>query len=1084
MISQCTAPEPNPRPQQQVDPRSGRSFTSASGFTSHYPIITPPNFSSSFNPPTRDSSRANNSNIRPADSYQPSYNNSTPRPSAREAAPAPHDQSTSDRSAPDDDHMDHDDRPADPSFRNLEFDEPTSDPDRTREALLDTGATHHLTGDRLALTEFTVFNPPIPLRVATNGPPKFVTGKGTMHFPGPNSTPMVLSGVLYCEHANNTLISLAALRIAGFSVSYNCKDDSFNLFKGVHFWIKSRLHVASRKWVFPSPLRSLTTAVHKPTHTVITTLQATPTAPHTPFAYVIPVSDKPLVDAPSLTDNEKILLQLHRQLGHVSLRVIRRMIQNQVGLGLPSSLPPGDIHCSACLTAKSLNKNTLSSDQRHFDPMDIWNVDLIGPFEVPSIGGGKYCLTIRDIGSGYSEVKILERKSEAADHLINTVLRLERQTGKLLRILRSDNGGEFNSTALARFLESKGIVAERSIAYHHYQNGSIERYNRTLQEMGRTLLVDSGLPKAFWASAFLWACHTLNRIPNSASGDITPFEKIFARKPNLDRMRAFGTAAFVHIPVEKRRKLDDRAVKGFVIAYLPDSKGWYFWIPSVNAFLSSAIAVFQHHSPPKPVPASSPVPATFSIQLGNFQDEMTVQAQDSLVEAISEFIPEFFSTTVLNTYKQAMKDTFSSEWTKAINTELANLEDLEVWVVDFVPAGTSVMKARWVFARKTTSAGEFDKFKARYVAKGYTQIAGKHFAGTFAPTATFISFRLILAIAAQKSWPVHSFDFVAAYLNSPIEEELWVEAPEGLKVLPGQACRLKKALYGTKQAARCWWQHLAATLAKLGYVTSQYDSSIYVLRKAGGNDLIWVHVDDGIVTGPSTACLIQLEKDLSCSIKIKWADDLKDIVGLCVTRDQNGFLLSQPKLISKVLQDHWDGVTLSKTPFPVGNLPPTNPSTVGIRSTEYLSIVGSLNYIAVGTRPDICFAVNFLARFSSNPSSEHWKFLTHLLNYLANTRTVPLSIKPKKDAPVLSCFVDANWGGEFSRSTYGVIIFYLGCPIAWYSKRLATVAASTAHAEYMALGHGTRQILWIRNLLEDMTGSLHTGSCTATTRRR
>ncbi|POW05745.1 hypothetical protein PSHT_10647 [Puccinia striiformis] len=342
MISQCTAPEPAPRPQQQVDPRSGRSFTSASGFTSHYPIITPPNFSSSFNLPNRDSSRSNNHTLRPADSYRPSYNNSTPRPSAREAAPAsvPHEHSTNGPSPPDDDHMDHDSRPADPSFRNLEFNEPTSDPDRDREALLDTGATHHLTGDRLALTEFTVFNPPIPLRVATNGPPKFVTGKGTMRFPGPNSTSMVLSGVLYCEHANNTLISLAALRIAGFSVSYNCKDDSFNLYKGIHFWIKSRLHVASRKWVFPYPLRSLNTTVHNSKPTVVTTLQATPTASHIPFSYVIPVSDKPLVDAPSLTDNDKILLQLHRQLGHVSLRVIRRMIQNQVGLGLPSSLPP------------------------------------------------------------------------------------------------------------------------------------------------------------------------------------------------------------------------------------------------------------------------------------------------------------------------------------------------------------------------------------------------------------------------------------------------------------------------------------------------------------------------------------------------------------------------------------------------------------------------------------------------------------------------------------------------------------------------------------------------------------------------
>ncbi|KAI7960379.1 hypothetical protein MJO29_005447 [Puccinia striiformis f. sp. tritici] len=1075
MISQCNAPEPAPRPQTQVDSRSGRSFTSASGFTSYYPIITPPNFSSSFNPPNRDSNQHNN-NLRPADSYRPNYNNTTPCPSAREAAPKHMDQSPGDHPASHHDSMDQDNRPTDPNFCNLEFEEPASDPDRTREALLDTGATHHLTGDRLALTDFTVFNPPIPLRVATNGPPKFVTGKGTMHFPGPNSTLMALSGVLYCEHANSTLISLAALRIAGFTVSYNCKDDSFNLFKGFHFWTKSRLHVASRKWVFPFPVRSLPTVVHNSPNTVITALQASPTATDDPFSYVIPVSDKTLVDAPSLTVNEEYLLQLHWQLGHVSLRVIRRMIANKVGLGLPSSLPPGDIHCTACLTAKSLNKNTLSSDRRHFEPMDIWNVDLIGPFEVPSIGGGKYCLTIRDIGSGYNEVKIHVRKSEATEHLIDTVIRLENQTGKLLRILRSDNGGEFSSATLSTFLKSEGIAAEQAIAYHHYQNGSIERFNRTLQEMGRTLLLDSGLPKPFWASAFLWACHSLNRIPNAASGDITPFEKMFGCKPNLDRMRAFGTSAFVHIPVEKRRKLDDRAIKGIVIGHLSDSKGWCFWIPSANAFLNSAVAVFQHHPAPQAMVLESESPASFSLELGNFQDELTVQTQDSLVDDLSGFVPEFFSTTVPNTYKQAMKDSFAAEWNKAIRAELDNLQELEVWVVDYIPKGTSVMKARWVFAQKTTSAGEFDKFKARYVAKGYTQIAGKHFAGTFTPTATFISFRLILTISAANSWAIHSFDFVAAYLNSPIEEELWVEAPEGLNVLPGQACRLKKALYSTKQAARCWWQHLAATLAKLGYSASQYDSSVYVLRKNTGHDLIWVHVDDGIVTGPSTACLVQLEKDPKSSIKIKWNDDLTDIVGLCVSWNKHGFLLSQPKLISKILNDRWDGVTLSKTPLPVGNLPPTNPDKVGIRSTDYLSIVGSLNYVAVATRPDICFAVNFLARFSSCPSAEHWKFLNHLISYLANTRTLPLSITPTTKGPALCCYVDANWGGEFSRSTYGVIIFYLGCPIAWFSKRLATVAASTAHAEYMALGHGTRQTLWIRNLLYDMTGVLSTGA--------
>jgi hypothetical protein len=133
-------------------------------------------------------------------------------------------------------------------------------------------------------------------------------------------------------------------------------------------------------------------------------------------------------------------------------------------------------------------------------------------------------------------------------------------------------------------------------------------------------------------------------------------------------------------------------------------------------------------------------------------------------------------------------------------------------------------------------------------------------------------------------------------------------------------------------------------------------------------------------------------------------------------------------------------------------------------------IIGSLSYLAVGTRPDLCFAVNFLARFSSNPSVTHWKCLNNLINYVASTKQQQLDLKPKADSTTLCCFVDANWGGEFSRSTYGLMIFLWGCPIAWYLKRMATVASSTAHAEYMALGHGTKQLLWIKNLLMDIAG--------------
>jgi hypothetical protein len=127
--------------------------------------------------------------------------------------------------------------------------------------------------------------------------------------------------------------------------------------------------------------------------------------------------------------------------------------------------------------------------------------------------------------------------------------------------------------------------------------------------------------------------------------------------------------------------------------------------------------------------------------------------------------------------------------------------------------------------------------------------------------------------------------------------------------------------------------------------------------------------------------------------------------------------------------------------------------------------------LAVGTRPDISFAVNFLARFSAKPSVNHWKGLRHLINYIAGSTDLALCLYPKCDIlNPLQIYCDASWGGEFSRSTYGVLINFMGCPVLWVSRRQATVAASTCHAEYMALGSATRHTLWVRHLLKDILG--------------
>jgi hypothetical protein len=191
---------------------------------------------------------------------------------------------------------------------------------------------------------------------------------------------------------------------------------------------------------------------------------------------------------------------------------------------------------------------------------------------------------------------------------------------------------------------------------------------------------------------------------------------------------------------------------------------------------------------------------------------------------------------------------------------------------------------------------------------------------------------------------------VAAYLHSPIDEDIWVKPPEGLEVPPGHACKLKKALYGTRQAACCWWKHLQSKLGDLGYIPSQYDNSLYILKHSHEKGTIWVHVDNGVVTGSNNNILKKLEHDLKDCLKIKWQSGVHTIVGVEVMRNERGFDLRKKKLIDKILTDHWDQVSLACSPLPTGyTAESTDKDGDTTKSTKYLSIVGILSYLAVGT---------------------------------------------------------------------------------------------------------------------------------------
>ncbi|MBW0497545.1 hypothetical protein O181_037260 [Austropuccinia psidii MF-1] len=143
-----------------------------------------------------------------------------------------------------------------------------------------------------------------------------------------------------------------------------------------------------------------------------------------------------------------------------------------------------------------------------------------------------------------------------------------------------------------RSLSSKGIHHKRSLPFFHQHNGIAERYKCTVTDMGRTILLGSGLPKTFWGHAFMWAAYTNNILPNIHTGDSTPVEILFGSKRILDQVWTFGEIAFVHVPQERRQKLSDRAVNAKVIMHLPDGNGWLFYDEDNNRFLSSAWARF------------------------------------------------------------------------------------------------------------------------------------------------------------------------------------------------------------------------------------------------------------------------------------------------------------------------------------------------------------------------------------------------------------------------------------------------------------------------------------------------------------
>ncbi|KAG8064903.1 hypothetical protein GUJ93_ZPchr0004g39485 [Zizania palustris] len=414
-------------------------------------------------------------------------------------------------------------------------------------------------------------------------------------------------------------------------------------------------------------------------------------------------------------------------------------------------------------------------------------------------------------------------------------------------------------------------------------------------------------------------------------------------------------------------------------------------------------------------------------------------------------------------------------WRMAMKEEMSSIEQNSTWMLVNLPHGHRPIGLKWVFKVKRNEEGAIVKHKARLVAKGYVQREGVDFDEVFAPVARMESIRMLFAVAAQEGWLVHHMDVKSAFLNGELKEEVYVQQPPGFIAAghEGKVLKLKKALYGLRQAPRAWNSKLDSSLRSLGFTRCASEHEMYTKGTAATRVVVGVYVDDLIITGVSPADVDDFKSEMRRLFRMSDLGLLSYYLGIEVKQGQHSITLGQAAYAKKLLEKA--GMKDCKpchTPMEVRLKLSTESNTPEVDATSYRSLVGSLRYL-VHTRADIAFAVGYVSRFMEKPRQEHLVAVKHLLRYIAGTMDYGV-VYPKvtKGDKNLTDYSDSDLGGDVDerKSTSGVIFFLGKLPVSWQSQKQKTMALSTCEAEYMAGAAGACQAVWLVQLLNDITG--------------
>lgn len=433
-----------------------------------------------------------------------------------------------------------------------------------------------------------------------------------------------------------------------------------------------------------------------------------------------------------------------------------------------------------------------------------------------------------------------------------------------------------------------------------------------------------------------------------------------------------------------------------------------------------------------------------------------------------------------SSYEEAVNSEDRDLWLQAIKDELDSMKENKVWETVERPKEKpngkrpNIIDSKWVFKKKVDSDGTITR-KARLVIRGFKDKNMYGLKETYAPVSRLSLIRATIAIINKEDLEVCQMDVKTAFLNGELDEEVFMEIPDGTntseRIRRTKVYKLKKSLYGLKVSPKKWNKKFSEEVRKLGLENDLHDPCLFTWRQKGKLAMVVLYVDDMLVASNDSEKLKEIKDHLSSVFQMKDLGEPRNFLGMTIQRNRKdkSIIMQQAAYTEKILEKfNMRECKPQNTPMVTRQVKNRNKRTRldterletadEVKKVPYREAIGSLMYLANATRPDIAYAVNFLARKQLEPTEEDWNDVKRIFRYLRGSTSLGIKFTSTSDS--LEALTDSSFRDcENSTSTGGYIIKLFGDVIAWRSRKQSCPTLSTCQAEYLAMSDACQEVI-------------------------